>query len=176
MDSVIRNRNAEYRDCPDKIDWSTWDTNMHATLLFLLRGKEVLLIHKKTGLGAGKINAPGGKIEKGETAEQAAIREVREEIRVEINSPKEMGILHFQFVDSECLALRCTVFCASQFQGNPSETDEAEPFWCSFDEIPYEQMWADDALWLPGMLSGKKFDGEFVFDGELMLWSNLRWR
>ena len=176
MDSVIRNRNAEYRDCPDKIDWSTWDPNMHATLLFLLRGKEVLLIHKKTGLGAGKINAPGGKIEKGETAEQAAIREVREEIRVEINSPKEMGILHFQFVDSECLALRCTVFCASQFQGNPSETDEAEPFWCSFDEIPYEQMWADDALWLPGMLSGKKFDGEFVFDGELMLWGNLRWR
>ena len=68
------------------------------------------------------------------------------------------------------------VFCASQFQGNPSETDEAEPFWCSFDQIPYEQMWADDALWLPGMLSGKKFDGEFVFDGELMLWSNLRWR
>ena len=129
---------------------------MHATLLFLLRGKEVLLIHKKTGLGAGKINAPGGKIEKGETAEQAAIREVREEIRVEVNLPKEMGILHFQFVDSECLALRCTVFCASQFQGNPSETDEAEPFWCSFDQIPYEQMWADDALWLPGMLSGKK--------------------
>lgn len=176
MDSVIRNRNAEYRNCSDKIDWSTWDPNMHATLLFLLRGKEVLLIHKKTGLGAGKINAPGGKIEKGETAEQAAIREVREEIRVEVNSPKEMGILHFQFVDSECLALRCTVFCASQFQGNPSETDEAEPFWCSFDQIPYEQMWADDALWLPGMLSGKKFDGEFVFDGELMLWSNLRWR
>jgi 8-oxo-dGTP diphosphatase len=176
MDSIIRNRNTEYRDCPDKIDWSTWDPNMHATLLFLLRGKEVLLIHKKTGLGAGKINAPGGKIEKGETAEQAAIREVREEIRVEINSPKEMGILLFQFVDSESLALRCTVFCTSQFQGNPSETDEAEPFWCSFDEIPYEQMWADDALWLPGMLSGKKFDGEFVFDGELMLWSNLRWR
>ena len=45
-----------------------------------------------------------------------------------------------------------------------------------FDEIPYDKMWADDALWIPGLLSGKKFDGEFVFDGELMLWSSLRWR
>jgi 8-oxo-dGTP diphosphatase len=176
MDDAIRNRNADYRGCPDKIDWSTWDPNMNATLLFILRGKEVLLIHKKTGLGAGKVNAPGGKIEKGETAEQAAIREVREEIKIEVDSPTEMGILRFQFVDDECLALHCTVFCASKFQGNPSETAEAEPFWCSFDEMPYDQMWADDAFWIPGMLSGKKFDGEFVFDGELMLWSNLRWR
>jgi len=176
MESIIRNQNADYRDYPDKIDWTTWDPNMHATLLFITRGREVLLIHKKTGLGAGKINAPGGKIEKGESAEQAAIREVREEVKVAVDSPIEMGILRFQFVDSECLALHCTVFCSSQFQGNPSETTEAEPFWCDFDEIPYDQMWADDTFWLPGMLSGKKFDGEFVFDGELMLWSSLRWR
>ena len=119
MDDAIRNRNVDYRGCPDKIDWSTWDPNMHATLLFILRGKEVLLIHKKTGLGAGKVNAPGGKIEEGETAEQAAIREVREEVKIEADSPTEMGILRFQFVDDECLALHCTVFCASKFQGNP---------------------------------------------------------
>ena len=176
MNGAIRNRNVDYRDGPDKIDWSRWDPNMHATLLFILKEKEVLLIHKKTGLGAGKINAPGGKIEKGETAEQAAIREVREEVRVEVDEPTEMGVLRFQFVDDEFLALHCTVFCASKFQGDPSETTEAEPFWCNFDEIPYDKMWADDALWIPGLLSGKKFDGEFVFDGELMLWSNLRWR
>ena len=176
MDRITRNRNADYRDFPDKIDWSTWDPNMHATLLFILKGKEVLLIHKKTGLGAGKINAPGGKIEKGESPEQAAIREVREEVKVEVDSPKEIGILRFQFVNDECLALHCTVFCTSDFQGNPSETAEAEPFWCDFDGIPYDQMWADDAFWLPGMLAGKKFDGEFVFDGELMLWHSLRWR
>ena len=106
MDDAIRNRNADYRGCPDKIDWSTWDPNMHATLLFILRGKEVLLIHKKTGLGAGKVNAPGGKMEKGETAEQAAIREVREEVKIEVDSPTEM-----EFCVSNLLmmnAWRCT--------------------------------------------------------------------
>ena len=34
------------------------------------------------GLGAGKINAPGGKLEAGETALAAAIRETQEEIGV----------------------------------------------------------------------------------------------
>ena len=49
MDSVIRNGNVDYRDCPDKIDWSTWDPNMRAVLLFILKGKEVLLMVVSVG-------------------------------------------------------------------------------------------------------------------------------
>ena len=51
---------------------SDWQANMIANLVFLTRGEEVLLIHKKTGLGAGKINGPGGKLEPGETALESA--------------------------------------------------------------------------------------------------------
>ena len=54
----------------------TWQPNMVANLVFLTRGQEVLLIHKKTGLGAGKINGPGGKLEPGESPLEGAIREV----------------------------------------------------------------------------------------------------
>ena len=32
---------------------------------YLMNEDKVLLIHKKQGLGAGKINAPGGHIEEG---------------------------------------------------------------------------------------------------------------
>ena len=56
------------------IDWSTWQPQMLATLLFIFRDGEVLLIRKKRGLGAGKINGPGGKIDPGETPEQCAVR------------------------------------------------------------------------------------------------------
>ena len=49
-------------------DWSTWQPHERANLCFVVRGEEVLLIHKKRGLGAGKINGPGGRIEPGETA------------------------------------------------------------------------------------------------------------
>jgi 8-oxo-dGTP diphosphatase len=37
------------------------------------------------------------------------------------------------------------------------------------DEIPYERMWADDALWLPLLLRGERFTGHFIFDGDRML-------
>jgi 8-oxo-dGTP diphosphatase len=51
-----------------KTDWSVWQPTERANLCFVTRGDEVLLIHKKRGLGAGKINGPGGRIEPGETA------------------------------------------------------------------------------------------------------------
>jgi mutator protein MutT len=68
----------------------------------------VLLIHKKRGLGAGKINGPGGKIEPGETPVQAAVREAEEELRITPVDVEEMGTLRFQFVDG--LAIHCVVF------------------------------------------------------------------
>ena len=59
------------------IDWDRWQARDPATLVFLFRGDEVLLINKKTGLGQGKVNAPGGKVDPGETPEAAAVRECR---------------------------------------------------------------------------------------------------
>ncbi len=68
-------------DDPDSFDWSTWTPTEEATLLFAFDGGgRVLLIHKKRGLGKGKINGPGGRLEAGETPVQAAVRETREEV------------------------------------------------------------------------------------------------
>jgi 8-oxo-dGTP pyrophosphatase MutT (NUDIX family) len=49
------------------IDWNTWEPSDIATLVFVFQSDQVLLIRKKRGLGAGKINAPGGKVDPGET-------------------------------------------------------------------------------------------------------------
>ena len=91
------------------IDWNTWQPNMLSSLVFIVKDNEVLLIRKKTGLGAGKVNAPGGKIEADETAEAAAIREVMEEVKLEVTNLKKMGMLKFQFLNGDKLALQCTV-------------------------------------------------------------------
>jgi 8-oxo-dGTP diphosphatase len=148
------------------MDWHNWSPREYATLCFIQRDGELLLIHKKRGLGAGKINAPGGKIERGETALDSAIRETREEIGVVPIEPRQCGELHFQFADG--YSLHCTVFCAHDFRGEPVETAEATPFWVTHDAVPYDAMWADDRHWLPLMLEGKSFTGFFTFDGETM--------
>jgi len=45
----------------DTIDWENWKPVERATLMFVIRDEQVLLIHKKRGFGKGKINGPGGK-------------------------------------------------------------------------------------------------------------------
>jgi 8-oxo-dGTP diphosphatase len=149
------------------LDWNTWRPRERATLVFVVQGGNVLLIRKKRGLGAGKVNGPGGRLESGETPEACARRELEEELHVTPVGLLAQGELLFQFVDG--YGLHCTVFRASGCLGVPEETDEATPFSSPVGSIPYGQMWADDALWLPLLLGGERFRGRFVFDRDTML-------
>jgi len=151
----------------EDIDWANWQAVQLATLLFVVRDGKVLLIHKKRGLGAGKINGPGGRLNNGESPLQAAVREVQEELRVTPVGVEYCGELAFQFVEG--LSIHVEVFRASDCEGEPEETDEAKPIWTPVDKIPFEQMWADDRLWIPLMLARQKFSGRFLFDGDTML-------
>lgn len=149
------------------VDWSAWRPKEEATLLFVVRDGEVLLIHKKRGFGAGKVNGPGGHVEAGETPLQAAVREVEEELGIVPLEVERAGELRFQFTDG--LALLVHVFRASGCVGEPRETDEASPFWAPLEEIPFERMWADDRIWFPWLLRGERFSGRFLFHGETLL-------
>jgi 8-oxo-dGTP diphosphatase len=149
------------------MDWSDWKPRERANLCFIVKEGRVLLIRKKRGLGAGKINGPGGKLEPGETALASAIREVQEEIGVTPMQVEDRGVLRFQFVDG--YSLHCAVFVARDFEGELCETDEATPYWFTLAEVPYHEMWEDDQHWLPQVLEGQRFEGWFVFDGDRML-------
>lgn len=149
------------------INWQAWQAVDPATLLFVIKGGKILLIRKKRGLGAGKINGPGGKLEKGETPLACALRETHEELGIHALSPEYCGVHQFQFVDGYSLLVH--VYKAADFNGQPIETDEAIPHWFKLDDIPYAEMWVDDCLWLPLVISGEKFSGRWLFDGDQML-------
>lgn len=156
----------------DDVDWANWTPRETATLLFVIRGGRILLIRKKRGLGAGKINGPGGRLEPGETALQCAIRETQEELLITPKHLKERGTLRFQFADG--YSLHGTVFTATAYTGTPTSTDEADPLWFDVDKIPYDEMWEDDQYWLPQVIEGQNFEGTFLFDGDKMLGKQLR--
>ena len=48
------------------------------------------------------------------------------------------------------------LYIATEWEGIPKESEEMKPSWFSFDAIPYDEMFADDAYWLPLVLEGKK--------------------
>ncbi len=144
---------------------------MRATLVFVIEGGRILLIEKKRGLGAGKINGPGGKIEPGESDLECAIREVQEELMVTPHAPRKLGEL--RFVMSDCPDILCHVYRSDGCTGTATETDEAVPRWTALEDIPYQLMWEDDRHWLPLLIEEKPFLGRFVFEGERMLWKDL---
>jgi 8-oxo-dGTP diphosphatase len=149
------------------VGWQGWQPVDRATLTFVVRAEQILLIRKKRGLGAGKINGPGGRIEPGETAAECAVREVEEELCVTPLGLEEIGELRFQFVDG--YSIHVHAFIADDCHGVARETEEAIPLWTSLASIPYDEMWADDVLWLPRLLERRPFAGRFLFDGDAML-------
>ena len=151
----------------DDIDWDAWKARDPATLVFVVREGRILLIRKKRGLGAGKINGPGGRIERGETPEAAAARELEEELGVQAPGAVRLGDHRFQFVDGYSTYVH--VFRAEALQGTPVETPEAVPMWFDLDAIPFDEMWEDDRFWLPLLIAGQRFSGYWIFDGDRML-------
>ena len=151
----------------DGVDWKSWTPKERATLCFIIQGGRILLIRKKRGLGAGNMNGPGGRIEPGESALQAAVRETQEEIGLTPLGLEEAGELSFQFKDG--YSLHVAVFAASGGEGELQETDEAIPRWFALEDIPYAEMWEDDPFWLPLLIERRKFRGYFIFDGAKLL-------
>ncbi len=154
------------------VNWQEWRGEILATLLFVIRDGKILLIEKKRGIGAGKVNGPGGKIDPGETPLECAVRETMEELRVRALNVEKRGELCFAM--SDIPDIHCHVFVADDIAGDPTETDEAIPLWTSLEDIPYDRMWADDIYWLPQMISGQTFLGRFLFEGETILWRDVQ--
>lgn len=156
--------------------WVDWEPSLRATLMFVVdrrRGK-VLLIRKKRGLGAGKINGPGGKMDPGETARECAVRETEEELGVTAVGAMKRGELWFEFTDG--LKMLVHVFLAEEHVGEARETEEAAPLWTCLDELPFDEMWEDDRYWLRELLvEDAIFTGRFRFDGDRMEDGQMEW-
>ena len=148
----------------DDIDWTTWQPAQQATLLYVICDGQILLIRKKRGLGAGKINGPGGRIEAGESAVECAVRETEEEVGIRARGVRVRGQMRFQFIDG--FSMQVDILTANAYEGTPCETDEAAPLWFSIDDIPYGEMWATDRHWLPEIVAGKSLVGRALFDGD----------
>ena len=141
---------------------------LEATLCFLIEGdppERILLGHKKVGFGRHKYGGVGGKLEDGETAVHAAVRELEEETGVHAREADltRMAHLTFLFPYRTAWSQVVHVFVARKWVGEAVESREIRPFWFAVDEIPFERMWADCQHWLPLVLAGRRIRARFTF-------------
>jgi 8-oxo-dGTP pyrophosphatase MutT (NUDIX family) len=117
----------------------------------------------------------GGKVEKGETLEGSAAREIEEEINVKVSKFVPMGYLNFYFphMKDESWNQKVHIYIVHDWIGEPQETEEIRPEWYDLDRLPLDKMWDDDRYWLQDMLDGNKIQREFLFDSNLRV---VEWR
>ncbi len=136
------------------------------TLCYPIIDGKVLLAMKKRGFGVGKWNGPGGKVEPGESIEDACLRETKEEVGIDCINLEHRGVVEFVFINNPDWNTECHIYVTMAIQGEPIESEEMLPAWYSLDQIPYNQMWEDDPIWLPGVLAGGAVNHRFYFNKE----------
>jgi 8-oxo-dGTP diphosphatase/2-hydroxy-dATP diphosphatase len=157
-----RERNSRSATGRDKIAYMA----KKLTLVFLRMEDEILLGYKKRGFGQGQWNGLGGKVEEGESIEQSARREMKEEAGIDVGELTKFGIVECDYRNVEKPGvMEIHLFESKDFTGEPKETEEILPKWFKISEYPFDKAWPDDRYWFPFYLEGKSFRGSFLFDG-----------
>jgi 8-oxo-dGTP diphosphatase len=95
---------------------------------------------------SGLWEFPGGKIEKGESPENALIREVKEELNININN-KCIAPLTFSEFDYKKFHLLLLLYVCRRWEGEPMSMEKNEIKWVKANTLrQYKMPPADDAL------------------------------
>ncbi len=95
-------------------------------------GNKVVVIDRKKRDWPG-ITFPGGKVELGESFSDSVIREVKEETRLRINSPRLCGIKDWYDNHQRYVVL---FYKTSHYQGELQASDEGEVWWEEIENLP----------------------------------------
>lgn len=142
-----------------------------ATLCYIRHAGKNLMIHrvkKQNDMHAGKWNGLGGKLEPGETPEECAIREIREESGLVASSPLLKGILTFPAFDGieDWYAF---VFVVREFEGQLIDSREGILRWVDNSEVLDLELWEGDRIFIPWLDRPGFFSGKFIYqDGCLV--------
>ena len=116
--------------------------------LMLLRNK------KKHDINANKWIGVGGHLEKGETPEDALIREIKEETGLDVISYSKKGLIHFNYDDiSELMHL----YVVNDFKGELIECDEGTLKWIKKCDLFSLELWEGDKIFLKKLINNEPY-------------------
>lgn len=97
----------------------------------------------------GKWEFPGGKIEPNETKEQAIVREIKEELKSQIEVIKYIGVSNYEYTELEKpFSITMYAYLCKLISGNLELTEHISSKWCSVDEMMQMDFAAADVFLL----------------------------
>lgn len=104
-----------------------------AVRCYLIKDNKVVVTRYKPGTKKeGYYDIPGGKIEKTEIPEEAAIREMKEETGLEVKNLKLKGRMKIEYPKK---VFNLSIFICREFEGKPQEFEENTSGWIDIDEL-----------------------------------------
>ncbi len=138
-----------------------------ATLCYVRDGDKTLMLHrvkKQNDMHEGKWNGLGGKVEKGESPEECAIREVREESGLEVMDPILRGFICFPLFDGEN-DWNVFIYRFDGYNGTQQESAEGHLAWLDAEELKQVPLWEGDRIFMDWLDKDQIFSAKFNYHG-----------
>lgn len=136
-----------------------------ATLCYVQKDNKTLMLHrtkKENDYHEGKWNGLGGKFEPGETPDECAIREIKEESGLTTENPKLKGFISFPNFDGKN-DWNVFVFVVDEFEGNLIESPEGNLKWIENDRLLDLNLWEGDKVFMKWLFQNKFFSAKFIY-------------
>lgn len=144
-----------------------------ATLCYVIDKQQnsTLMIHrvkKENDYHRGKWNGLGGKFEPGESPEECAIREIREESGLIVKNISLKGIITFPMFD-EVEDWYVFLFVADDYAGKLIDSAEGNLAWIPNENLMEINLWEGDKYFIPWLFEDKFFSAKFIYrEGEYL--------
>jgi len=138
-----------------------------ATLCYVIdkKNNSTLMIYrnkKENDYHEGKWNGLGGKFEPGESPEECASREIKEESGLKVKSVNMKGFISFPLFDG-VEDWYVFLFTADEFEGNLIDSPEGKLGWIPNKNLTEINLWDGDKFFIPWLFENKFFSAKFNY-------------
>lgn len=137
-----------------------------ATLCYVSKDNKTLMLYrnkKENDYHEGKWNGLGGKFELGESPEECAIREIKEESGLTVKALSMKGFITFPLFDGKD-DWYVFLFVIDDFEGNLIDSPEGKLEWIDNKNLLELNLWDGDKIFIPWLFEENYFSAKFNYE------------